>query len=214
MSFRSVSVLRPTLPLPLITPTLTRTYAVKSSSSSSGNPALHVPTDSRSNLLRQVLYPLDSYSPTSSSPTGTYHPDHLNRLQAVIPSEEVHETIERAWQLHQRNLRQTRQKVLDAKFKAMVEACNELEAITDPSNGGVESTEGKGGQYHRRIYEIATSTTHQAERTAEERSQKGKKSVEQRWKETRIPGLFPRESWVPVESKGKGWEYDWVRPGY
>ncbi|WVW84236.1 hypothetical protein I302_106266 [Kwoniella bestiolae CBS 10118] len=202
--------LRSILPLPR---NFTRTYAAKSSISG-GPPALHVPTDSRSDIIRSVLYPQDSYSPTSSSPTGTYHPDHLNRLQSVIPSEEVHETIERAWQLHQRGLRITRQKALQAKFDAMVEACNELEYITNPANGGVESGEKKGGIYHRRVYEIATSETRQAERTAEERNHRGKKSVEQRWKETRIPGLFPREAWVPVESRGKGWGYEWVRPGY
>ncbi|WWC61932.1 mitochondrial 54S ribosomal protein mL40 [Kwoniella dejecticola CBS 10117] len=194
---------------------IARSYATKSTSSSGpGNPTLHVPTDSRSEVLKQVLYPTDSYSPTSSSPTGTYHHDHLNRLQHVVPSAEVHETIERAWQLYQRNLRTQRQRALRAKFDSMVAACDELERITNPANGGVESAEGKGGLYHRRVYEIATSETKQAERKGDERHPKGKKSVEQRWKETRIEGLVPREAWVPVESRGKGWDYTWRRPGH
>ncbi|WRT66605.1 uncharacterized protein IL334_003564 [Kwoniella shivajii] len=192
-----------------------RLYATKPSSSPS-NPTLHVPSDSRSDTLRSALYPADSYAPTSSSPTGNYHPDHLSRLQSVIPNVEVYETIERAWQLHQRSQRQSRTEQLNSKYKSMVQACNELESITNPSNGGIESRVGeegksKGGIYHRRIYEWATAEFKQSEKRGEQ--PKGKKTIEQRWKETRIEGLIPREQWVPVESKGKPWEYDWTRPG-
>ncbi|WVQ99653.1 hypothetical protein IAU59_006792 [Kwoniella sp. CBS 9459] len=197
--------------------TAVRSYAAKPNISG-GNPSLVIPSDSRSDLLRNSLYPPDSYAPTSSSPTGNYHLDHLARLQAVVPSEEAYETIERAYQLYQRQVRQQRQAALGAKFQKMVEACDELERLTDPSPSEEEykalknpELEGKGGAYHRRLYEHATAELKQAERRGEQ--PRGKKSVEQRWKETRIEGLVPREAWVPVESKGKGWDYDWVRPG-
>ncbi|KAK8864645.1 hypothetical protein IAR55_001895 [Kwoniella newhampshirensis] len=186
-----------------------RGYAAKPAAT---NPNLVQPSDSRSDLLRSTLYPADSYAPTSSSPTGSYHPDHLARLQAVIPSAEAYETIERAWLLYQRELRTGRQNALNAKYKAMVEACDELEKITNPANGGAESRDGKGGQYHRHVYEWATADVRQAERRGEQT--RGKKTVEQRWKETRVDGLVPRESWVPVESRGKGWDYGWTRPGH
>ncbi|WWD17046.1 hypothetical protein CI109_101483 [Kwoniella shandongensis] len=190
-------------------PLLRRNYAAKPTPT---NPNLVQSSDSRSDLLRQTLYPADSYAPTSSSPTGTYHPDHLARLQAVIPSSEAYETIERAWQLYQRTLRKQRQTSLEAKYDSMVKACDELEAITNPANGGAESETGKGGKYHRRVYEWATADVRQAERRGEQ--PRGKKTVEQRWKETRVEGLVPRESWVPVESRGKGWDYSWTRPGH
>ncbi|WVR06818.1 hypothetical protein IAU60_003854 [Kwoniella sp. DSM 27419] len=193
-------------------PLLRRGYAAKPNASG-GNPNLVVPSDSRSDLLRQALYPSDSYAPTSSSPTGAYHHDHLARLQSVIPNEEAYETIERAWQLHQRTLRQQRQRALSVKYRSMVEACDELEAITSPSvyPDGVEAKEGKGGMYHRIVYEHATADIRQAERKGEQ--PRGKKTVEQRWKETRVEGLVPREMWVPTETRGKGWNYEWTRPG-
>ncbi|WWC69954.1 mitochondrial 54S ribosomal protein mL40 [Kwoniella pini CBS 10737] len=183
---------------------LVRNYATKSTTT--GNPTLNIPTDSRSEILKQVLYPIDSYSPNSSSPTGTYHHDHLNRIQNVIPSKEIHETIERAFQLYQRNLRIKRKNSLKIKFNEMLKACNELELITNKEND----------LYHRRIYEIAISENKQSERKGDEslKNQKGKKTIEQRWKETRIKGLIPREAWIPVESRGKGWDYDWRRPGH
>ncbi|WVF71219.1 hypothetical protein IAT40_006019 [Kwoniella sp. CBS 6097] len=197
-----------------------RGYAAKPNISG-GNPNLVIPSDSRSDLLRNSLYPADSYAPTSSSPTGNYHPDHLARLQAVVPSAEAYETIERAYQLYQRQVREERQVALKAKFEKMVEACDELEKLTNPSPVEEEykalskdagfAQEGKGGAYHRRLYEHATAELKQAERRGEQ--PRGKKSVEQRWKETRIEGLVPREAWVPVESRGKGWDYEWVRPG-
>ncbi|OCF39793.1 hypothetical protein I317_06402 [Kwoniella heveanensis CBS 569] len=218
----STSILR-SAPAPVVRSTLAhsvRCYAAKPNISG-GNPNLVIPSDSRSDLLRNSLYPPDSYAPTSSSPTGNYHPDHLARLQAVIPSAEAHETIERAYQLFQRQVRQKRQVALSAKYDQMVEACDELEKLTNPSpvedeykrlaqNSGLAEGR-KGGAYHRRLYEHATAELKQAERRGEQ--PRGKKSVEQRWKETRIEGLVPREAWVPVESKGKGWDYDWIRPG-
>ncbi|OXG19515.1 hypothetical protein C366_02368 [Cryptococcus neoformans Tu401-1] len=195
---------------PITRPLLRRAYAA-ASKPSGGNPHLHQPADSRSEVLRNTLYPHDSYAPTSSSPTGSYHPDYLQRLQAVIPSAEAYETIERAWQLYQRELREARKVAFDAKYKSMVEACDELERITNPENGGPESADGKGGLYHRQVYNLAVASVRQAHRRGEQ--PKGKKTLEQRWSETRVEGLVPREAWVPVESRGKGWNYDWQRPG-
>ncbi|KAL0255366.1 hypothetical protein I308_100169 [Cryptococcus tetragattii IND107] len=171
---------------PVARPLLRRAYAA-AAKPSGGNPHLQHPTDSRSEVLRNTLYPHDSYAPTSSSPTGSYHPDYLERLQTVIPSAEAYETIERAWQLHQRELREARKVELDAKYKSMVEACDELERITNPANGGPESIDGKGGLYHRQVYNLAVASVRQAHRRGEQ--PKGKKTLEQRWLETRVEGL-------------------------
>ncbi|TYJ59033.1 hypothetical protein B9479_000022 [Cryptococcus floricola] len=183
-------------------PLLRRAYAAPAG----GNPNLVHPSDSRSDMLKQMLYPPDSYAPTSSSPVGTYHPDHLERLRTVIPSAEAYETIERAWQLYQREQREERKVQLKAKYESMVEACDELERITRS-----EGEDANGGLYHRQVYDLAVAQLTQAKRRGEQ--PKGKKTAEQKWLETRVEGLVPRESWVPVESRGKGWNYDWQRPG-
>ncbi|WVO18362.1 hypothetical protein L204_106077 [Cryptococcus depauperatus] len=187
-------------------PILRRGYAA----SAGGNPHLTHPTDSRSQQLREMLYPSDSYSPTSSTPTGTYHPDYLERLQTVVPSAEAYETIERAWQLYQRERREARKVALNAKYQSMVRACDELEQITNPANGGPENAEGKGALYHRLVYDESVAQARQAQKKGEQ--PKGRKTSEQKWLDSRAQGLVPRESWIPVENRGKGWDYDWQRP--
>jgi large subunit ribosomal protein L40 len=145
--------------------------------------------DGRSDLLRKTLYPPGA--PSTPSPTGVHHPQHLERLAHVVPNPAVHETITRAWALHQREVRAERERSLRAKFEAMKEAMDELENIGD-----------------RRLFELATSR-----KSLDGEDIGSLKGRERKWKEARIEGLFPREAWVPTETPStKGWNYEWKRP--
>ncbi|KAK4684913.1 large subunit ribosomal protein L40, partial [Tremellales sp. Uapishka_1] len=170
-----------------------RSYA---SAPSSNNPHLLAPQDTRVDVIRQSLYPSNAHSPTSASPTGAYHSQHLERLTHVIHSEEVYETIERAFRLFQRRARERRDEALKAQMAAMVEACEELDTMTKDAN--------------RYLYERAMARPSLSAGRTEDRGRK--QSQESKFLEGRIPGLIPRESWVPVESRGKGWNYGWRRP--
>lgn len=168
--------------------------------SSGQNPHLVTPSDSRTDTIRQVLYPPNSPYPSSSSPTGEYQPQHAERLQAVVGDAEAHETIERAWKLFQRQKREAHRRSLQAKLDAMTEACRELDEITGSGS--------KEGKYPRTIYDKAMARP--TGRPAED--PRGKKGAEARWLEARIDGLVPREAWVPTDTRGKGWNYKWKRP--
>jgi len=172
-----------------------RTYATR--------PAPDTGTDSRTEIIRRSLYPTDSFSPKSASPTGSHHPQHLSRLCAVIHSPEVYETIERAWKLYQRQLRESKKSELNAKYHAMVEACDELDEMTKVGE------EGEGGRYDRVVFDraITKSNPYKVEKVTGRRQ-----TPESRWLEARLDGLVPREAWVPTETRGKGWDYEWKRP--
>jgi large subunit ribosomal protein L40 len=73
----------------------------------------------------------------------------------------------------------------------MVDACNQLDQITADTP-------------QRAIYDRAMAKPSPVQI-------KGK-GPEARWLEARIEGLVPREAWVPTETRGKGWNYDWKRP--
>lgn len=173
------------------------------------NPHTGGPSDPRLETIRNVLYPNGSSAPPgSTSPVGTRRYEYEQRLQKLIPSQEAHETVERAWQLFRREKREKKQRELTAKFAAMEDACDELDALT----GGEE---GKGevprGVYSRAMQRMAHGPA--AYQAALQGIKQGKKKTpESKFLEARIEGLVPREAWVPVESRGKGWNYDWVRP--
>lgn len=151
------------------------------------NPHLILPSDSRTDVIRSTLYPADA--PGSSSPTGVHHPQHAERVAHVIQSAESHETIERAWLLYQREKRARSRAILEAKYNSMVTACSELDNAT---------------RSQRSIYDRAMAKPSPVQI-------KGK-GPEARWLEARIEGLVPREAWVPTETRGKGWNYEWRRP--
>jgi large subunit ribosomal protein L40 len=122
----------------------------------------------------------------------------------VLPSAEAYETIERAWLLFQREKRVAKTRALEAKYKAMEEACDELDRMTSRVEEGGE------GAAPRFLYDRAMARPSQFP----VESAKGKKAgAESRWLEARIEGMVPREAWVPTETRGKGWNYDWKRPG-
>jgi large subunit ribosomal protein L40 len=159
------------------------------------------PSDSRMDTFKHILYPLNSHLPLSPAPSGAHHPDHLARVQAVLPNPEVHETIERAFKLLQRHRRRARTDELRIKFKAMEVACDDLNEITMPKKG--KET------YDRAIYVAAAK---RPDPWAKPKPVGKRISPEEVWKEARIEGLMPREIWVPTETRGKGWNYEWKRP--
>ncbi|KAL1411588.1 hypothetical protein Q8F55_002552 [Vanrija albida] len=168
-----------------------------------GNPHDLQPTDSRLDVLREVLYPANTAAPGQASPVGARHPNHLARIQHVLPSHEAYETVERAYQLLRRRETEARQRALRAKFAALTDACDELEAVT---TRGV----------NRQVYDSAMvriSHASSAYTAAAQGIAQGKrKTAESRFIENRVPGLVPREAWIPTETRGKGWNYEWTRP--
>ncbi|TXT07190.1 hypothetical protein VHUM_03360 [Vanrija humicola] len=168
-----------------------------------GNPHDAAPSDHRLDVLREVLYPANTAAPGSASPVGARHGNHLARIEAVLPSHEAHETIERAYQLLRRREAEARKRVLDAKFASLTAACDELEAVT---RQGV----------NRQVYDSAMTRISQASAAytaAQQGIAQGKrKTPESTFIENRVPGLIPREAWVPTETRGAGWNYGWERP--
>lgn len=162
-------------------------------------------------LFKHVLYPLDGYAPKSAAPTGAHHPDHLARLAAVVPNSEVHETIERAFKLFQRHKRAKRQAELRVKYKAMTEACDELDKITMPLTKARTKAMGEDvfEPYDRAIFVEAVKRPDPYKRPKHTGRRISSLEI---WKEARIEGLMPRETWVPTETRGKGWNYDWQMP--
>jgi large subunit ribosomal protein L40 len=159
--------------------------------------------DPRTDMFKRVLYPPDSVSPTSASPIGERHPQHLARIQHVLPSAEAYETTERAWALFRRRKREARELALNAKFNAMKDACDELEAVA--------SLQKNMSLYDNAMVRVAHGAA--AYRAAAQGLKQGnKKTPESRFIEARPEGMVPREQWVPTETRGKGWKYEWERP--
>lgn len=173
-------------------------------SKAKGNPHDMAPSDQRLDVLREALYPGNSAAPTSASPVGARHGNYVARVQHVLPSHEAHETIERAYQLLRRRETEARKKALEAKFAALTAACDELDAVTQKE--GVS----------RQVYDSAMGRISHASAAyaaaAQGIAQGKRKTPESTFIENRVPGLIPREAWVPTETRGKGWNYEWTRP--
>jgi large subunit ribosomal protein L40 len=168
------------------------------------------PTEGKMELIRASLYPKDGVAPTSASPIGARHADYERRIRAAAPSAEAHETIERAWNLFRRDARAARAAAIGAKYSAMVDACAELDALTR-GPGGVGDGALPRAVYDRAMVRMAHASAAYA--AAKQGIAQGKKkTTESRWLEARPEGIVPREAWVPVESRGKGWNYEWTRP--
>ena len=113
----------------------------------------------------------------------------LEALQAVVPSLKAHETIERAWKLHQRREREEQSENLRIKYESMREALRELEK-EDP-----------------RLFAAAVEGKISPARNT--RGTQGDLAS----KEGRIPGLFPRQMRIPTETIGNfKWDESWQRP--
>lgn len=150
--------------------------------------------DPRSDIIRRVLYP--SNLRNRASPTGGWRPDVARRLQRAIPSVQAHETIERAWLLHQRHIRRGRQAELDRKFQSMRTAMEKLHEL-EP-----------------KLYQAANELEDPRARSEEETELlQTMKGPEKKAAEARIRGLFPREIRVPTDTPSReGWNYTWTPP--
>ncbi len=147
--------------------------------------------DPKKDLIRRVLYP--SNVKNRSTPMGTWRPDVGRALQRAIPSVQAHDTIERAWLLHKRHVRQCRAVEAERKFACMKEAMDVLATLD------------------QRLYLEANRHDDPRARSAGEVEFVKKASgPEVRAMEARIQGLFPRELRIPTETPSRtGWKYDW-----
>ena len=106
-----------------------------------------------------------------------------------MPSLEAHETIERAWKLHERQQREAQQGALQAKFESLQAAMVELERASP------------------RLYDAA-----QRARPNVSSATQGKEG-QQVSQAGRIPGLFPRQLRIPTETLGsQTFDESWTRP--
>ena len=129
-----------------------------------------------------------------ASPVGTWRPDVGRRLQRAIPSVQAHETIERAWFLHQRHLRRARLAELSRKFESMRNAMETLRLVAPE------------------LYKEAnTEDDPRARSPAEKEQLKQLKGQEKKAVESRIRGLFPRELRIPTDTPPRnGWVHDFI----
>jgi large subunit ribosomal protein L40 len=148
--------------------------------------------DPKREILRRVLYPANVRA--RSSPTGTWRPDVGRALLRAIPSVQAHETIERAWKLHERHVRKARDAERARKFACMRDAMDTLHALdTD-------------------LYRAANKPEDPRARSQREQElAKALKGPERRALEGRIRGLFPRDLRSPTDTPPRdGWKYDWT----
>ncbi|KAH8099690.1 hypothetical protein BXZ70DRAFT_210662 [Cristinia sonorae] len=151
-------------------------------------------SDPRTDIIRRVLYP--SNLRNRASPVGNWRPDVARRLQRAIPSVQAHETIERAWLLHQRHVRKSRQSELDRKFQCMRTAMEKLRELDLQRYRAANELEDPRARSEEELELLKTA-----------------KAPEKKAMEARIRGLFPRELRVPTETPSRdGWNYDWVPP--
>jgi len=120
----------------------------------------------------------------------------MRALRRAIPSKQAHETIERAWLLHQRHVRWKREAEAERKFECMRHAMEELEKC-DPV-----------------LFKEANRVEDPRTRSeAEAGLSKKLRGVAKKALEGRLPSLFPREMRVPTDTAPKlGWNYDWKPP--
>ncbi len=149
----------------------------------------------------------------------------IERLQYVMAREqgaegtkakEVHETINRAWSLHQKQKEKRRVKALQTKQDSMREACEALRQLAVGPNAIPSG---------RKLYEAAMTKPNPNNKanvvptssTAEDDTAKPKPKrslAENKFFAARIEGLFPREMPVPTETwkNGERWDYEWRHP--
>lgn len=168
-----------------VSPTVTsRLYATAAKKSSKGKVNQ---TDPRLAPLKKAFHPL----------SRNYRERLDIALHRAIPSAEAHETIERAWQLHERHRREEQLAELRAMHVRMQEAVEELKDVDD------------------RLFHWATVPRDQRRLIKPEaQALRGTRGSVRKALEARIDGLFPRELRVPTDTPSiSGWNYDWKPPG-
>lgn len=150
-----------------------------------------VKSDPQNEMIRRALYPTNIRN--KETPTGTWRPDVGAALQRAVPSVQAHDTIERAWLLHQRRIRKQRDEESQKKFASIQRAMDELEK-TD-----------------KFLYTEATRTEDPRHRTAEELEKSKKlRGIQKKILESKMAGLFPREMRLPTDTPPRsGWNYEW-----
>lgn len=148
--------------------------------------------DPRNDIIRRALYP--SNIRNRASPVGTWRPDVGRRLQRAIPSAQAHETIERAWFLHQRHVRRARMAELERKFESVQTAMETLRHVAPALYAEANKEEDP-----------------RARSSAEMELLKKLKGPEKKAVEARIRGLFPRELRIPTDTPPRnGWTYEFA----
>lgn len=167
------------------TPAYSRSYATPAAAKRGGK-VKGSNADPRLAPLKKAFQPL----------SRNYRQNLQLALERAIPSVEAHETIERAWQLHQRHKRESAQAELGAMHRRMQEAVEELKGVDE------------------RLYHWATVPRDQRRLIKPEaEALRGTKGSVRKALEARIEGLFPRELRVPTETPSTtGWDHDWKPP--
>ncbi|EIW87112.1 hypothetical protein CONPUDRAFT_79275 [Coniophora puteana RWD-64-598 SS2] len=166
--------------------------AASSGGGGSGKPEVAQQGDPKKDTLRRVLYPANVRQ-TSPSPVGAWRPDVARALQHAVPSAQAHDTVLRAWQLHERRQREARAAELGRKLRCMREAMEELARV----DVGLYQEANRAEDPRRRGVQ-------------EEEAMKGASEVERRAVDSRARGLFPRELRIPTDTPPRdGWTYEW-----
>ncbi|KAG8950659.1 hypothetical protein FRC04_007284 [Tulasnella sp. 424] len=157
-------------------------------------PALS-PAQIKDEALKKLLYPRIIGKPRIN-PVGLHRREVNRALRRVVRSAETHETIERAWQLHKRQLRESREAELQRKHESMNNAMAKLKELD------------------RRLYDLATAKIDPRGILADDAEEvKHLRGPAQKFHTARVQGLFPREMWIPTETPRKdGWNYNWTAP--
>ncbi|CAE7220758.1 unnamed protein product [Rhizoctonia solani] len=185
--------LRPSILTRLYKPTLIRTYAT--APGKGGRPEV-APPDPRNDIIRRTLYPERTPDITglAASPTGVHRQDVELAIERAVPSAEAHETIERAWKLHRRRVKEEREAELRRKYESMRRAIKVLEQL-DPGSYA-EATRGVDS---RRLSEGERERMKEMKRGARKKA------------ESRVEGLFPREMRIPTDTPRRdGWNHGWT----
>lgn len=162
----------------------TKGYLKKSkagSSSSDGN-------SDRYDVIRQILYGEDEKMTDSA---------RLSRLIETVPDYQIHETIDRAWKLHERHQRVKQQEQLEKQYLSMNNALEQLRLADLKLYLNVVKDE--NGSIHR-LQNIVQKNPHENINI----NSTGK-----------LIGLFPRQIRLPTESlpsSDKVWDHDWKNP--
>ena len=145
--------------------------------------------------IKHLLYPRLVGKPRLN-PVGVHRREVNRALRRVVRSAEAHETIHRAWQLHKRQVRETRAQDMTVKFERMKEAMEKLKEVD------------------RKLYDIANARVDPRGLLPDDAEElKQLKGPARKFYLGRVQGLFPREMWIPKDTPSKdGWKYEWTQP--
>ncbi|KIO28768.1 hypothetical protein M407DRAFT_176464 [Tulasnella calospora MUT 4182] len=157
-------------------------------------PALS-PAQLKDEALKKLLYPRLIGKPRIN-PVGLHRREVNRALRRVVRSAEAHETIERAWQLHKRQLRESRETELQRKYESMKNAMDKLKELDT------------------RLYNLAAAKVDPRGILPDDAEEvKHLRGPAQKFHTARVQGLFPREMWMPTDTPKKdGWNYNWTPP--